>query len=113
MHPHVPSHVTSYSPYLPNAQQMLPSFTPPLLPSPHIPQQYHNANPPRPTLLPAQPIPNPNNRAPQPIKNIEVPHSQTFSINVIPIHDIQLRAGRTFKKTTPIVIIREDFEEQN
>jgi len=46
--------------YPPNMHQLLSGFTPPPLPPiQQTPQQPHN--PPRPTILPSQPIPNPNN----------------------------------------------------
>ena len=44
---------------------------------------------------------------------MEVPHSPTFSINVIQCHDIQLRSGRIVNRANPIVVIEEEFEEEN
>ena len=51
---------------------MPPGFLPPV---PFIAQQPHhfqNLNPPRPTLLPAQSIPNPNNNPNQALNNIDL-----------------------------------------
>ena len=113
MHAQVTSHVPSYSQYPPSAQQLLPIFTPASLPTPQIPQHYHNVNPPRTTLLPTQPIPNPKTKFPQPLNNTEVPHSPSFDINVIPFQDIQLRSRSTVNRKNPVVIIHEEFEEVN
>ena len=49
-------------------------------------------NPPRPTPIPAQPIPNPNNRLTQPIQNIEVQTFPTFLITPALFNGIELRS---------------------
>jgi hypothetical protein len=67
-----------------NTLYLLPGFVPP--PLPPIPQQqpkqYHNASSQRPTLLPAQPIPNPNNKPTQPLHNVGLQTSHLF-LNVL------------------------------
>jgi hypothetical protein len=94
----------------------LPGFTPPSLPPiQQTPQQPQN--PPRPTILPAQPIPNPNHRPPLPFHNDDFQNYPAYTINPIYIQEIQLRSGKTLNKThpvtrtTPKVIIQEHEEE--
>jgi len=61
--------------------------------NPNLQQQMQDApipNPPRPTLIPAQPIPNPNNRLTQPIQNIEVQTFPTYVITPTSFNEIQL-----------------------
>jgi hypothetical protein len=73
-------------------------------------QVAHIQNPPRPTPIPAQPIPNPNNRPTQSIQNIE---AQTFPTHVItptPFNGIELRSGRIVNKTNPTMVIQEEQE---
>jgi hypothetical protein len=70
-------------------------------------------NPPRPTPIPAQPIPNPNNRPTKPVQNIEV---QTFPIYVITpasFNGIELRSGRVVNKPDPTVVIQEEEQVDN
>jgi hypothetical protein len=78
----------TYQQYPSNISQLLPGFNPsallpppqlqkplalPMNPNIHQPMQVAPIqNPPRPTPIPAQPIPNPNNRPTQTIQNIEV-----------------------------------------
>jgi hypothetical protein len=73
------------------------------------PQNQAVHNPPRPTTILAQPIPNPNNRPTHPVQNIEV---QTF-----PTYEIQLRSGKVVNQSDPTVIIQEEndnhSEEEN
>ena len=98
----------------PNMQQLLPGFTPPALPPiPPVPQQYQNPNSLRPTLLLAQPIPNPNNRPSQPVHNAEIHMAPTYVIHSAPLQEIQLRSGKTLNKTPPAVIIHEETGEEN
>jgi hypothetical protein len=63
-----------YPQFSSNTLQLLPGFFPPHLPP--IPQQqplqYQNASSLKPTLLPAQPVPNSNNKSPQPLNNVEM-----------------------------------------
>jgi hypothetical protein len=117
-----------YTQYPPNLQQLLPGFTPPplqqLLPGftppslPPIPQNSQQSqNPPRPTILPAQPIPNPNHRPPLPLHNTDFQNYPAYNINPISIQEVQLRSGRVLTKnqpktkTTPKVIIEEHEDE--
>ena len=69
---------------------MPPRFVPPV---PFITQQsdhFQNANPPRLTLLPAQPIPNPNNKPTQALYNIELQTLPSYLISTLLVHEIQL-----------------------
>jgi hypothetical protein len=102
--------------YPPNIHHLLPSFTPPPLPPvQQTPQQ--PLNPPRPTILPAQPIPNPNKRPPLPLHSVDFQNYPAYTINPISIQEIQLRSGKTLNKTQPVtrttpkVIIQEHEEE--
>ena len=92
---------------------MSPVFVPPV---PFIRQQPHhfqNANPPRSTLLPAQPIPNPNNKPTQSLNSIDLQTLPSYLILTVPIHEIQLRSGRFVNdKPKPSVIIHEENEEE-
>ena len=65
------------------------------------------------TLLPAQPIPNPNNNPTQYLNNIELRTLPSYLVSTIPIHEIQLQSGR-FVNDKPIksVIIREENDEE-
>jgi len=58
-----------------------------------------NLNPSRTTQLPAQPIPNPNNRSAQPIQNMELKTFPTYTITSVPTSEIQLRFGKLLNKT--------------
>jgi hypothetical protein len=96
--------------------QLLRGFTPPPLPPiQQTPQQPQN--PPHPTILPAQPIPNPNNRPPLPLNSVDFQKFPDYTINPISIQEIQLRSGKTLNKTQPVtrttpkVIIQEHEEE--
>jgi hypothetical protein len=64
------------------------------------PQNQAAHNPLRPTTIPAQPIPNPNNRPTHPVQNTEV---QTF-----PTYEIQLRSGKVVNQSNPAIIIQEE-----
>ena len=75
--------------YPPNMQQLLPRFIPPPLPPiPQNSQQFRTHNPPRPTILPTQPIPNPNNRPSQPLHNTNFQKFPAHTIAPIPIQEI-------------------------
>ena len=63
-------------------------------------------------LLPAQPIPNPNNKPSQPLHNPEIQMAPTYVIHLAPIQEIQLRSGKTLNKTPPTVIIQEESREE-
>jgi hypothetical protein len=79
--------------------------------NPNMKQQLQAApiqNPPRPTPILAQPIPNPNNRPTQPVQNLEV---ETFPMYVVipaPFSGIELRSQRVVNKTNPTVVIQEE-----
>jgi hypothetical protein len=100
----------------PPLQQLLPGFTPPPLPPiPQNPQQ--SQNPPRPTIMPTQPIPNPNHRPPLPLHNVDFQNYPAYNINPVSIQEVQLRSGRILNKnqpktkTAPKVIIEEHEDE--
>ena len=85
-------------------------------PVPLIAQQPHhflNINPPRPTLLPAQSIPNPNNKPTQALNSIELQTLPSYLISTAHVHEIQLRSGRVVNdKPKSSVIIHEENEEE-
>ena len=58
------------------------------------PHHFQNTNPPGPTLLLAQPIPNPNNNPTQALNSIELQTLPSYVISNVPIHEIQLRSER-------------------
>jgi hypothetical protein len=80
----MPTH--PYPQFPPNILYLFPGFVPPPLPPiPQQPQQYHNASSPRPTLLLAQPIPNPNNKPTQPLHNVDMQAFPTYVISHVPL----------------------------
>ena len=87
-------------------------------PIPLITQQPHhfqNTNPPRPILLPAQPIPNPNNNPSQALNSIELQTLPSYVILAVQIHEIQLRSGRVVddRPKSSVIIHEENEEEEN
>ena len=78
------------------------------------PHHFQNTNPPRPTLLPMQPIPNPNNKPTQALNSIKLQTLPSYVISTVPIHEIQLQSGR-FVNDRPksSVIIREENDEED
>jgi hypothetical protein len=62
-------------------------------------------NPPRPTTIPAQLIPNPNNQPTHPIQNAEF---QTF-----PTYKIQLRSRKVVNQSNSGVIIQEENDSHS
>jgi hypothetical protein len=100
-----PIHMSNhpYPQFPPNTLQRLPGFVPP--PLPPIPQQqplqFQNASSPRPTLLPAQLVLNPNNKPPQPLHNVEMKAFLTYVITPVPLQEIQLRLGRVLDRQRP------------
>ena len=77
------------------------------------PHDFQNANPHRPTLLPAQPIPSPNNKPTQALNSIEFQTLPSYLISTVPVHEIQLRSGRVVNdKPKSLVIIHEENEEE-
>ena len=94
---------------------MPPGFVPPI---PFITQQPHhfqNANPPQSTLLPAQSIPNPNNKPTEALNSIELQTLPSYLILTVPVHEIELRSGRVVndKPKSSVIIREEDEEEEN
>ena len=64
-------------------------------------------------MLPAQPIPNPNNKLSQALNSIEFQTLPSYVISIIPVHEIQLRYGRVGNdKPKSSVIIHEENEEE-
>jgi hypothetical protein len=111
--PPVPMPTHPYPQFPPNIQQLFPGFVPPPLPPiPQQPQQYQNTSSPRPTLLPAQPVPNPNNKPTQPLHNVELQTFPTYVISLVPLHEIQLRSGKVLDRQRPSVVIREEEEDE-
>ena len=93
----------------PNIQQLLPSYVPPPLPPiPQTSQQFRDLSPPRPTQLPAQPIPNPNQRPNPPLGNLDMQNFPAYVISPAPISEIQLRSGKILEKLEPRVVIEEE-----
>ena len=71
-----------------NQQPQLKNQNPQLsLPFPQIPNQ-----------LPAQPLPNPNNKNPQNTYMIEGQQFPTYMITPLDLNDVQLRSGRILEK---------------
>ena len=75
------------------------------------PHHFQNENPPRLTLLPAQPIPNFNNEPTQALNSIELQTLPLYLITIVPAHEIQLQSGRVvINKPKSLVIIHEAKE---
>ena len=78
------------------------------------PHHFQNTNPPRPTLLPAQPIPNPNNNPTQYLNSIELQTLPSYVISTVPVHEIQLQSGRVVNdRPKSSVIISEENDEED
>jgi hypothetical protein len=93
----MPTH--PYPQFPPNIQQVLLGFVPPPLPTiPQQLQQYHNTISPRPTLLLAQSVPNPNKKPTQPLHNVEPQIFPTYVISPVPLHEIQQRLGKVLDR---------------
>ena len=77
------------------------------------PHHFQNTNPPQPTLLPAQPIPNPNNKPSQALNNFDLQNLPSYVILTVPVHEIQLRSGRVVNdRPKSSVMIHEENEEE-
>ena len=63
--------------------------------------------PQRPNQLPAQPLPNPNNKNPQNAYIVEGKQFPTYMITPLDLKDVQLRYGRILEKKKPFVVIKE------
>ena len=83
-------------------QQALPA--PPPINPPQL-QFPSNSQPPRPTQIPAQIVPNPNNRAERPAYNVE----EGTSYPTLPLQNINLRSGKVLHKDSPTT----DKQEEN
>ena len=61
------------------------------------------------------PIPNPNNKLTQALKNIEFQNLPSYLVSTVPIHEIQLRSGRVVndKPRTSVIIREENGEEED
>jgi hypothetical protein len=98
--PPIPISNHPYPQFSSNSLQLLLGFVPP--PLPPIPQQqllqFQNARSPKPTLLSAQLVPNPNNKPPQPLNNVEMQAFPTYVISLVPLQEIQLRSGKFLER---------------
>jgi hypothetical protein len=94
-----PIHQQFIVPFNPNQQQQVP------INANQHPKNQASHNPPKPTTIPAQPIPNPNNRPTHPMQNAEV---QTF-----PTYEIQLRSRKAINQSNPGVVIQEENDKHS
>jgi hypothetical protein len=94
----------------PSLQQPTPQTHPPIQHQQQL-QLPSNQPPPRPTQLPAQPIPNPNNKVDQPACNVELPFFPTYVISPMEFQNIHLRSGRVVQDQTSPIIQEQDDEE--
>ena len=85
-------------------QQALPA--PPPINPPQL-QLPSNQQPPRPTQIPAQPVPNPNNKAERPAYNVD----EGPSYPTLPLQNVNLRSGRVLHKESPTTDKQEENEE--
>ena len=87
----------------------MPRFVPPVPLIAQQPHHFQNTNPPRPTLLTTQSIPNPNNKPTQALNNIGLQTLPSYLVSTVPIHEIQLWYGTVVNdKPRTSVIIREE-----
>jgi hypothetical protein len=97
-----------YPQYPPQAQQSY--VTQPQILQPQQSQFLSNQLSPRPTQLPAHPIPNPNNKVAQLAYNVELHNFPTYMITPFDLNDIHLTLGKLIRQDSPI-IIEEQFKE--
>jgi hypothetical protein len=57
-------------------------------------------------------VPNPNNKPPQPINNVEMQAFQTYVITHVPLQEIQLRSRKVLDRKRPSVVLQEEEEEE-
>jgi hypothetical protein len=70
-------------------------------------------NPPRPTQILAQPIPNPNNNKPvQAMYGTDLQTFPTYSITPVSLQEIHLRSGKVLNPKSS-VIVQENEEEED
>eukprot|EP00253_Pinus_taeda_P024888 PITA_24888 len=94
--------------YQPQPTQQAPPAPPPINP-PQL-QFPANSQPSRPTQIPAQTVPNLNNRAERPAYNVE----EGTSYPTLPLQNINLRSGKVLQKDSPIIDKREEnIENEN
>ena len=106
-----PSFQNQQAPQLPNPNPQLS------LPFPQQQPSQQNTNPQlmlpyqqKTNQLPAQPLPNPNNKNPQNTYMVEGKQFPTYMI--VPVNDVQLRSGRVFEKPS-IDIQEQDTAEED
>eukprot|EP00253_Pinus_taeda_P007789 PITA_07789 len=119
-----------YPPYfqgypIPQNQQQnpqLPNQSPQLsLPFPQQQSSQQNQNPQlllpfqqKPNQLPAQPLPNPNNKNPQNAYMLEGQQFPTYMIVPLNLNDVQLRSGRILEREkTSIDVQKQDVSEED
>jgi hypothetical protein len=57
-------------------------------------------------------VPNPNNKTPQPLHNVEMQAFLTYFITLVPLQEIQLRSGKFLdRQRSSIIIQKEEVEE--
>lgn len=113
-HQPYPAHPQPYQQYPQQAvyppqptQQALPA--PPPINPPQL-QFPANSQPSRPTQIPAQTVPNPNNRVERLAYNVE----EGTSYSTLPLQNINLRSGKVLQKDSPITDRREEnIENEN
>eukprot|EP00253_Pinus_taeda_P019887 PITA_19887 len=113
-HQPYPSHSQPYQQYPQQAvyppqptQQALPA--PPPINPPQL-QFPANSQPFRPTQIPAQTVPNPNNRAERPAYDVE----EGTPYPTLPLQNINFRSGKVLQKDSPITDRREEnIENEN
>ena len=65
-------------------------------------------------MLPAQSIPNSNNKPTQDLNSIELQTLPSYVISTVPVHEIHLRSGRVVNdRPKSSVIIPEENEEED
>ena len=57
-------------------------------------------------------MPNPNNKPPQPLNNVEMHAFPTYVITHVPLQEMQLRSGKVLDRQRPSVVIQEEEEKE-
>lgn len=106
-------------PQNPQFQQPCPSFPLQYYPQPSQPYQFQNPNqqisipfPQKPNQLPAQSLPNPNNKNKKAIYNVEGKKFQASMITPLGLNDVQLRSGRVLQNNSPTTAIKKSKEDE-
>jgi hypothetical protein len=55
-------------------------------------------------------VPNPNNKPPQPLHNVEMEAFLTYVITLVPLQEIQLRSGKFLDRQRPSIVIQKEEE---